>query len=199
MAKGEARARSNDTDAVDDALVSLGIKVRALRRKRGLTLQELAASTGLSSSMLSMVERGRASPSIGTLVTVASALGVHMSALFDREDGADPEPVHRAAEQPVVETPEGVLRRLAIVDEEHDVEVVINEYPGGTASASRPLHHAGHEYGVVLEGVLTVEFDDASYHLSAGDAIAYSSETPHRLSNPGTRRARAVWINIGRG
>ena len=189
---------STADDGVDDMLISLGVKLRALRLKRGLTLKALAAETGLSASMLSMVERGRASPSIGSLVALASALGVHMSGLFDREGAADIEPVHRLADQPVIETGQGVARRLAIVDDDQNVEVVVNEYPPGTASASRPLHHAGHEYGVLLEGMLTVEFEDASYHLRPGDAIGYSSESPHRISNGGARRAKALWINIGR-
>jgi transcriptional regulator with XRE-family HTH domain len=183
-------------DDADDTLSLLGAKLRALRNKRGFTLQALASETGLSASMLSMVERGRASPSIGSLVVLAAALGVHMSSLFEGND--DAEPVNRLADQPVVETPEGVTRRLAIDDNEQNIEVVVNEYPPGTASASRPLHHPGLEYGVVLEGVLTIEFDDASYHLRHGDAIGYSSEVPHRIRNGGGSRARALWINVGR-
>ena len=190
-------AKDNPADDADDTLLSLGTTLRDLRRKRALTLQELATETGLSASMLSMVERGRASPSIGTLVALASALGVHMSSLFERDGAVVAEPVHRLADQPVIETPEGVSRRLAVVDNEKNVEVVVNEYPPGTASAAKPLHHAGHEYGILLEGVLTVEFENASYHLRPGDAIGYSSELPHRISNGGRRPAKAIWINVG--
>ena len=187
-----------EDSTIDETLMSLGTKLRESRRKRGLTLQSLAAETGISASMLSMVERGRASPSIGSLVALASALNVHLSDLFDRDGAGSTEPVHRLADQRVIETPEGVTRRLAVVDHEQNVEVVVNQYPAGTASAAQPLHHPGHEYGIVLEGALTIEFDDASYHLRPGDAIGYSSEHPHRIINGGKGQARALWINIGR-
>ncbi|MCW2756672.1 MAG: puuR 2, partial [Nocardioidaceae bacterium] len=82
------------TDPAD--LVRLvGTKVRARRRLQGLTLKDISARTGLSSSMLSMLERGVANASVGTLVSVASALGVHMAELFEDIGGApeEPEPV----------------------------------------------------------------------------------------------------------
>lgn len=181
---------------IEGTLQSLGTTLRLLRRRRGFTLDQLAKQTGLSTSMLSMVERGRASPSIGSLVALASVLGVHMSALFQR-NGAPTDPVSRYSDQVIVESPEGVTRRLAVVDNELDVEVVVNEYPSGTASASRVLHHPGHEYGIVLKGSLTVDFEGSSYQLGPGDSIGYSSESPHRIRNQGRAPATAIWINLG--
>jgi transcriptional regulator with XRE-family HTH domain len=69
-----------------DALAAIGNRIRDLRGQKGLTLQALSEQTGLSPSMLSLVERGQTSPSIGTLVVISSALGVHMSDLLAVED-----------------------------------------------------------------------------------------------------------------
>src|SRR3990170_1611000 len=60
----------------EDTLIALGARVRELRARRSLTLEGLSDITGLSSSMISLVERGRTSPSIGTLVVIAAGLGV---------------------------------------------------------------------------------------------------------------------------
>ena len=146
--------------------------------------------------MVSMVERGRTSPSIGTLVAIASALGVHMADLFELDVDGPRDVVQRAAEQQVVETANGVLRRLAQVDPRRGLELVVNEYAPGTASAVQVTHHGGHEYGYVLEGVLTVELQNAAHHLEPGDSIAFESTRPHRIINGGSGRARAVWVNL---
>ena len=68
-----------------DALAMIGARIRDLRRGRGMTLQQLGDATNLSPSMLSLVERGRTGASIGTLIVISSALGVHMGFLLSEE------------------------------------------------------------------------------------------------------------------
>ena len=182
--------------ATEEHLAELGGRIRALRAEQGLTLQVVAGRTGLSSSMVSMVERGRTSPSIGTLIAIASALGVHMSELFELDVDGPRNAVQRADEQQVVEATGGVLRRLVQVDPRRGLELVVNEYAPGTASAVQVTHHSGYEYGYVLEGVLTVELQNTSHRIEQGDSIAFESTRPHRIVNMGTVRARAVWVNL---
>ncbi|MCE2532481.1 MAG: helix-turn-helix domain-containing protein [Acidimicrobiia bacterium] len=180
----------------EEHLAELGGRIRALRVEQGLTLQMIAERTGLSSSMVSMVERGRTSPSIGTLIAISSALGVHMADLFELDVDGTREAVQRAAEHQVVETANGVLRRLVQVDPRRGLELVVNEYEPGTASAVQVTHHGGYEYGYVLEGTLTVELQNTAHQLEPGDSIAFESTRPHRIVNEGRRRARAVWVNL---
>lgn len=198
-ADGRLAERPIEVDT-EETVVAVGSRIRNLRSERRLTLQMLAAKTGLSASMLSMVERGRTSPSIGTLVAISSALRIHMSALFDIDDEEQlaAEPVHRADDQPKFETAAGVLRRVAQNDNVRGLELVVNEYLPETASAVRPVHHAGTEYGIVIEGELTVELGGETYLLGPGDSITYDSATPHRLSNSGPDRASAIWVNLDR-
>ena len=178
------------------ALIAIGSRVRQLRTERGLTLQALAEMTGLSASLLSLVERGKTSPSIGTLVSIAHAFDVHMTDLMP---GAPPplaRPVLRYDEQRVYSTPEGVNRRILRDDRMRGLEVALNEYGPGGRSADSLLHHGGYEYGVVIEGALTVEVDGESYDLGPGDSIAYDSSHPHRIVNNGSSEARAMWVNL---
>jgi transcriptional regulator with XRE-family HTH domain len=182
----------------DETVAFIGNRIRLLRADRNLTLQALADKTGLSSSMLSLVERGKTSPSIGMLVAIASALGAHMSDLFDNRAGKQRDPVIRLEDQPVFVTAENVKRRIVRTDDDRGIELVFNEYEPGTGSGSGLVHHSGHEYGVLLEGTLTVEVDGARYELETGDSISYDSELPHRIQNNGRQHARAVWINLDR-
>ncbi len=179
-------------------LAAIGLRIRELRQARGMTLQALAATTNLSPSMLSLVERGRASPSIGSLVVIASALGVTMSDLIVCEPTSDENLVVRASDQHAVETAQHVVRRLLREDRTRGVSVAVNEYQPHTGNAERPVTHDGFEYGYILEGKLTVEVDGDSYQLGAGDLIAYSSRRPHRFWNHGKKKVRTLWFNLKR-
>jgi transcriptional regulator with XRE-family HTH domain len=185
-------------EGADDAVLAIGARIRRLRLERNLTLQTMSERTGLSASMLSMVERGRTSPSIGSLVAMASALQVRMTEFFDSWTDESISPVRRAEVQPTVETSAGVLRRLAHTDRSRGVEVSVNEYGPGTTSSSVPTRHEGTEYGVVIDGILTVEVGGATHDLRPGDAIWYESSDPHRISNPGPSRTTTIWINLSR-
>jgi transcriptional regulator with XRE-family HTH domain len=196
-----ASASQPEKDLMDlaaNALLAIGSRIRRLRSERGLTLQRLADMTGLSASLLSLVERGKTSPSIGTLVAIAHAFDVHMTDLMPETPATDELPVLRFDEQRVFATPEGVNRRILRDDRIRGLEVALNEYGPGGRSADSLLHHTGYEYGVVIEGALTVEVDGHSYDLQPGDSIAYDSTHPHRIINQGPGEARAVWVNLDR-
>jgi transcriptional regulator with XRE-family HTH domain len=192
----EDEARLPGSPDANETLLVVGASVRMARKRRRMTLQDLADQTGVSVSMLSMLERGVASPSIGTLVSVSSALGLHMAQLFQDPYAQASSPVRRRADQVVVQAAEGVSRRLVHTDVEHDLEMVINEYEPGTSSSKTPVHHDGMEFGLILSGVLTVHLDEVDYVLETGDGIAYASTSPHVLTNNGPGKARAVWVNV---
>lgn len=180
------------------AIARVGAKVRSRRKQLGLTLNDLSDRTGVSVSMLSMLERGIASASIGTLVAVASALSMHLYDLFDHPENQVHQPVTRREEQPQIETGQGVLRRVVHDSHSHGIEMVINEYEPQTASADEATHHMGWEFGIVLSGTMKIEVDGVEHTLRPGDAINYDSTIPHRLVNPGRTKARTVWVNLSK-
>ena len=196
MAKQAARATASD--AADDAIAMIGTRIRDIRTMQSMPLRALAESTGLSVSMLSLVERGKTSPSIGTLIAICSALDVHMVDLLAPANLVRVSPVSRVAEQPVLQTREGVERRILRDDRANGVEIAINQYAPDTGSAPMPIHHEGYEYGVVLDGQLTVELDGKVLELNAGDLISYDSGRSHRIWNYTNRKARALWLNLRR-
>jgi transcriptional regulator with XRE-family HTH domain len=178
----------------------LGRRVNALRRRRSYTLSNISQRTGVSVAMLSMIERGRSNPSIGTLHAIADALGVPMADLFHTidlvtTDGEERVAV-RADAQEVISTTGGVERRVILSDRGRGYEFAENRYDPGTASAPAPLHHQGYEFGFVLEGELEVMVDGRVHLIRAGDAARLDSSRPHRFRNPGPHHTRTLWVNL---
>ena len=188
---------SSVEDRTAGLLNTIGRNIRKLRISRSLTLQDLADQTSLSPSMLSLLERGKTGPSIGTLVVIAASLGAQMSDLMDHGD-ANNNMVSRVADQTVIETEAGVRRRILKQDRARNIEIAINEYDAGTSSAPLPRGHEGYEFGVVLNGALEVTVNGQVEVLRVGDLISYSSLEPHRFVNSGSRQARTLWINLRR-
>jgi DNA-binding transcriptional regulator YiaG/quercetin dioxygenase-like cupin family protein len=179
----------------DRTIRSVGGEIRRLRNAQGLKLQDVAARTGVSVSMLSMLERGVAGASIGTLVAVSSALGVHMADLF-RSAPEKSSPVRRLAAQMQVETASGVLRRVVHHAPDVGLEMVVNEYIPGASSGLQPVHHSGKEFGLVVQGSLVVELEGVRHELGAGDGISYASSRGHIIKNEGPDVAKALWVNL---
>ena len=197
---GDHRAIFADVPAAQEqsaavALAAIGQRIRDIRIAREMTLQALADATGLSTSMLSLVERGRASPSIGSLIVIASSLGITMSDLVAAEPSQGEQLVVRASEPVPVETASHVIRRVMREDRGRGLSIAVNEYEPHTGNATEPVSHQGYEYGYVLEGRLTVEVDGASHILNRGDLISYSSRRKHRIWNHGKTKVRTLWIN----
>lgn len=180
-----------------NVLTTIGSAIRRLRVAKGMTLQTLSEQADLSVSMLSLIERGKTSPSIGTLVVLASTLGVEMTELLGNSAGErSNDIVSRSKHQKVVQTNDGVTRRIVKTDRTHGLEIAVNEYDPATASSQRPVAHEGFEYGIVLQGELQVTLNGIRHSLLPGDLISYPSTHPHRIANVGSKRARALWINL---
>ncbi|WP_315927631.1 helix-turn-helix domain-containing protein [Mesorhizobium sp. SP-1A] len=181
---------------IADVMAIVGAKIRELRTARNMKLQDLAQETDVSTSMLSLLERGLTAPSIGTLISIASALNATMAELVPVGHGASEKVVLRKADSAAVEAKHHVRTRLLKEDPARGVYVTINEYEPDTGSSGRQMLHAGIEFGYILEGELTVDLDGTSYLASPGDFISFQSRRPHRFWNHGKRITRAIWFNM---
>jgi transcriptional regulator with XRE-family HTH domain len=194
----ELRNGEDYVDATTSALMAIGIRIREIRQAGNMTLQALANATKLSPSMLSLVERGRASPSIGSLVVIANALGVTMSDFLAGDPAPEEKLVVHASQQRAIETSQHVIRRMLREDKTRGVSIALNEYEPHTGNDEQAITHNGFEYGYVLTGKLTVEVDGTAHVLEAGDLISYSSRRPHRIWNHSEVKIRTLWFNLSR-
>ncbi len=176
------------------AVTDLGRRIREKREGSGLTLRQVSEATGLSTSMLSLVERGQTSPSIGTLVSICDALSITMASLFS--SGVEVRPVVIRSSETMSHSADGVTRRIVLDDRALGLEVSEHSYASGSTSGSVRTHHSGEEFGFIVSGYLHVELGESTFRLAPGDAVHFRSEVPHRFTNRGRGRARAIWINV---
>jgi transcriptional regulator with XRE-family HTH domain/uncharacterized cupin superfamily protein len=102
--------------------------------------------------------------------------------------------VVHAHTRPTIELKGGVTwSRLTGLAESGAEFLEITYAPGATSGASMS-HHAGREFGMILEGELVVELGFDAHTLHAGDSIIFDSTTPHRLTNQGAQAMRALWV-----
>ncbi len=184
-------------EATAQMLGLVGRRIRELRKARDLTLSQLADLCGISSSMLSMVERGLTAPSIASLMVLAEALGKTASELIAAPSSASDLVVRGADVRPAEMSARGV-RRVMKEDRVNGVTISINEYAPDGDQDEPARAHEGHEYGLLLEGELVVEVEGEAYQLGSGDLISFASRRPHRMWNEGVSVARSIWVDIDR-
>ena len=196
----------------------MGDALREARRGRGLSLRELADRLGVSPSLISQIETGRANPSVSTLYAIAGELDVSLDELLfndrrpaetvaaagaardRRHDGAGA-PLQRAADRHAIRLASGVLWERLTTMSEPGIEFLHVTYEVGGASSPEDAYqrHAGHEWGYVLSGSLQVRIGFEEFVLGPGDAISINSSIPHRLANIGDVPVTAIWFVLGRG
>ncbi|WP_445398468.1 helix-turn-helix domain-containing protein [Streptomyces sp. LE64] len=202
---------------------TLGERLRSARRARGESIRGLARRIGCSASLLSQIELGKSAPSVGVLYQLARALDVSTDHLLGPAPQEDPAPralapvprtagfgalralpptqrvqVQRATDRQTVSFGGGVRweRLTTTSDTRVDFLEIVYEPGGSSDEDDHPVDHPGVEYGVVVEGELTVDVDAESHTLGPGDSVAFDSGLPHLFRNTGTSTARAVWFVV---
>lgn len=173
--------------------LGIGDRLRAARRKRGLTLEQLGAATGLSKGFISHVERDVTAPSVASLLAICEAVRLPIGSLFENGDAR----LVRAGEAPQIffggrNIAEYVLTPRA----ERRVQVLqtILE-PGGTGGDEAYTLPVEVEVAYVVEGELELVIDRATYTLKKGDAITFAGHDPHTWRNPSSeRQAEVLWL-----
>ena len=232
----------------------LGARLREARKRRGISVRELGRQTDCSASLISQIELGKIAPSVSTLYTLTSSLGVSIDSLCvsdeaSPEGGAPPEGVASGGATMEGAQPDGasanggrlgegqqpdgpapavsatggpapVSAEASLVQRRHSRPHIslqhgvrwerLNPLPelgaeflevtyvvgGGSRFDDHGVVHNGREYGLVLEGELTVQIGFESYILQAGDSVAFDSTIPHRFWNSGDTPVRAIWFEL---
>lgn len=165
--------------------VAIGREVREHRKKLGITVADLAAATGLSLGMLSKIENGVTSPSLTTLQTISSALGLPITSLFKRFE-QDRNAVYVKAGQGIeIErrgTRSGHQYNLLGHIKGSDHRTVVEPYLITLSAESDTFptfQHDGLELLYMLEGEMIYRHGDKNYRLTPGDSLFFDADAPH--------------------
>jgi transcriptional regulator with XRE-family HTH domain len=171
--------------------MSLGPKIRDLRQRRSMTVQQLGDATGLSKGFISQVENGHTQPSLTTLNDLALALGTSVSYLVALDEKAPH--VVRRGERRRLEV-RGNTSRVEVLSAQpaRNLEVVIAELPPGLTSKGKLHFHHVEECIVCLSGRLRLTYGEHSVVLEEGDACHFDGRAPHAVENAGDTMARVL-------
>ncbi|WP_326731517.1 helix-turn-helix domain-containing protein [Streptomyces phaeochromogenes] len=196
----EATAASPDNGMNIGVLVAtVGVQIKVLRKQAGLTLDDLSRRSGVSTGLISQVERGKGNPSFASMVQIAHGLEVPVGRLFHLTEQISP--VVRSTERRTLEfhntgvgEPNDARYELLSPSLGGALEVLWVETQPGHDTRENPFRHNGEEFGIVLSGVKDVYLDGVRHRLEAGDSITYSSSVPHWYANPGDEPTTSIWV-----
>lgn len=181
----------------------IGKKVRSLRKERKLTLVQLGKICNCSASLLSQIETGIINPSLNTIHAIADAFNMPLvqlvSEINTKESLTNAKTffsIMDSADRKVITLKNGGVHfELLTHGLNVPFEFILCVYPPGASSGDEPYRHKGEECGYLLEGKLDVQINDDVLNLKSGQTVTLLSSAPHRLVNPGRKKAVAIWVN----
>jgi transcriptional regulator with XRE-family HTH domain len=171
-------------------------RVRELRAQRALSLGVLATKSGVSRSMISLIERGESSPTAAVLEKLAAGLDVPLASLFETRKATEQpfSPVSRRRDQSEWQDPASGYRRRNVSppDVPQPMQIVEIEFPPGERVAFEAATRDVRVYQQfwVLEGAVDVTVGSQCYRLREGDCLAMQLDGPTMFHNPTKKATR---------
>jgi len=178
---------------------SIGLKVFSLRKRMGLSLQQLGERSDVSAAAIHKIEQGGMVPTITTLLKIAGALGRPVSYFVEEDVGRDDvavltppdenRPVYTSHKGIALSSVSGPYGRFLLAGARATVA------PGAN-SGRKPMQHPGEELVHVIEGQLEFTVTGQLYQVGVGSTLHFRGDQPHTWRNPGATEARAVWMAL---
>ncbi len=190
----------------------IGGELRRVRLLRKLSLRSVAIEVGVSASLLSQVETGKTQPSVSTLYALVNHLGVSLDGLMkgqtqstaavvsaDEYQDGHHGIVQRRQENPLIEMQNGVVwERLADGGRDVADPLMVTYEPGSSSSVEgKMMRHDALEYGVIIEGNLTLRIESEVHEIYPGDSFSFDGNRLHMYENNSSKPARGIWFVIG--
>jgi transcriptional regulator with XRE-family HTH domain len=190
-------------DEASDLNQRIAGRVRELRAAQGLSLDALAGKSGVSRSMISLIERGESSPTAVVLEKLAGGLGVTLASLFDAPAAASQGPggplVRREDQLQWRDPASGYVRRnVSPPGVPQPLQIVEVQFPPG----GRVAFETGgrdirvHQQIWVLEGAIDITVGEECYQLREGDCLAMNLDHPTMFHNPRRKPARYAVVMV---
>jgi transcriptional regulator with XRE-family HTH domain len=198
---GKSTATSKSTalkEPADKSSNVLGKRLAAFRKKRMLTLEQVATTAEVTKSHLSKLERGISSPTIGTLLKLARALQVSAEQLIGDAGGTNEILVTKALDRVPLSASderEGNTYEAMATQRTEKAMVPFIMHPPSAINAKKDLAgHPGEEFIFLISGKMEVVFEDRIIKLSAGDSVYFDASLPHRSRSMGKTPAKALVV-----
>lgn len=172
----------------------IGNKLKDIRNKRNLSLDEVTKLTGVSKAMLGQIERGQSNPTVSTLWKIATGLKVSFSFFID-ENQDDLKVVNQDEINPIIEDDDKMrLFPIFPFDANKGFEIFTIELEPECNHISTPHNNGIEEYIIVTEGEIELSVNDKKFILKKGNSIKFVANKPHVYKNK--KNNKAVFQNI---
>ncbi len=175
--------------------MELGDKIRSLRLKQKISIEQLSAKTGLSKGLISQIERDITGPSVASLWKISKALNVTMNYFFDEYDDFN-QIVRKDERKKIMMKNANRVYELLSPNLKKQIEMLWIEIEPGESNSEELISHEGEECGVAIKGSLRIISGDKIYDLNEGDSIYLDSTIPHRYVNIGNKLSVSVWAMV---
>lgn len=167
----------------------IGNRLRDIRSKRNLSLDEVAKFTGVSKAMLGQIERGQSNPTVSTLWKIATGLKVSFS-LFIDENNEDLKVIYQQDINPIIEDNSRMrLYPIFPFDANKGFEIFTIELDPGCNHVSTPHNDGVEEYIIVTEGQIEIVINNEEFILEKGNSIRFRANKPHTYKNVSEEKA----------
>jgi transcriptional regulator with XRE-family HTH domain len=186
-----------DAGTISDELAAVGARIRVLRQKRQMTLQQLSGRVGVSIGMLSQIETGRSSPTIRILQRIADALEVRLICFFSTPEVRERRPpwVFPRDRRRKDALRDKIFKELLTPPVDCDVELSLLTIEQGGSYDFSAYSLNGEDAGVVLEGRLWLEIDGVPVMLESGEAFRIPRSVAGRFENRDVGWTLVLWAN----
>ncbi|SFJ86336.1 cupin domain-containing protein [Thermoflavimicrobium dichotomicum] len=167
----------------------IGARIREIRKRKKLTISQVAEGTGLSKGFLSNVENDKTSPSVDTLHTIAKFLRVPLSYLFLEEH--ERMRIVRKEERQITTFGKNQIK-VELLASYDGLRMMIGELPPGVSTGDEAHAHQGKECHVVLKGKILAQQGEDTCILEEGDSFSWNACVPHRVTNISDETARVL-------
>jgi transcriptional regulator with XRE-family HTH domain len=181
----------------DVLTIDVGARLRQLRTERNKSMRSLARDSGLSTNALSMIERGRTSPSVSTLYKLAEALDVPITAFFRLELPRHDLVFTRNADRKRVPINKGIWEGLGGEAFTGRIEPFILNLQPGSGSGQFGMLHSGSEFAMCLIGQIEYDVEGQKFILNPGDSLMFVAQQRHRWRNASDVPAQLMVVLAG--
>ena len=162
--------------------MDIGSTIRAIRKRKNITIAQICDTTGLSQGFMSQVETNKTSPSISTLENIADALKVPLAYLLLKKE--ERMRIVRRDERTITTSGSAQLK-VEHLSSTKNVRMMIVEFPPGAATGDTPHAHEGEEVHMVIKGRIYAEQGEDGAEFGEGDSFSWNACTPHLVKNIG--------------
>lgn len=171
----------------------IGLHIKELRKRRKLSVRELATRSGISHATISLIERDRTSPTIDTLSAMLDALGTTLVGFFDDTQQSVPyAPFYAKDDLVEIGDTDSVSYRMLGMNHPNRHILMLHETYEVDADSGEAFSHKAQEAGFVLAGEVEVTVGTTSKVLRAGEGYYFDSQVAHRFRNVGRTKAEII-------